>query len=434
VAEARTSHQDLGQDDRRHGRHFRGRLFRGRDADGAHQKGRLVSNARQASDGMLYEPPRHEALRPIRWNEGAARQAIERIVADTEARFSTERYWPLHPLDAQSIHQPGRFETSLYAGACGVLWALHYLEAVGACTLSRRHGESLERLLGDNRRALGASAESYRASFLRGDTPIRMMAFGAAPTAECAAALADLILGNVDHPARELLLGSPGTLLAALHLHEHTEDERWGNLFRLTADKLWSQLEWSSQHRCAYWTQHLYGRKSTYLDAVHGFVATALPLIRGRHLLGHRRWDEWERTIVNTVERTADRVGEQANWRPELLDTRPEQKKLVQFCHGAPGFIICLADLPDVALDDLLVAAGETVWAAGPLIKGSNLCHGTGGNGYALLKLHRRTRDSLWLDRARSFAMPGIAQNEEAASRYGQSRYNLWTGDLGLAI
>lgn len=49
--------------------------------------------------------------------------------------------------------------------------------------------------------------------------------------------------------------------------------------------KLWSQLEWSDRHGCAFWTQELYGHRSTYLDAVHGFVATASVLIRGRCLL-----------------------------------------------------------------------------------------------------------------------------------------------------
>jgi hypothetical protein len=33
--------------------------------------------------------------------------------------------------------------------------------------------------------------------------------------------------------------------------------------------------------------------------------------------------------------------------------------------------------------------------------KGSNLCHGAGGNGYVFLKLHRRTADPVWLERAR---------------------------------
>jgi hypothetical protein len=261
-----------------------------------------------------------------------------------------------------------------------------------------------------------------------------MMMHGAMASAEVERALDDLIAGNLEHPARDLMWGSPGTMLAALFLYERDGKQRWADLFRLTADKLWRQLEWSSRHRCAFWTQELRGWKSNYLDAVHGFVATASPLIRGRHLLDAEKWDAWERCIVETVRNTAARAGAQANWRPQLDDPRDAGKRLVQFCHGAPGFVVCLAAMPGTALDDLLVAAGETTWAAGPLAKGSNLCHGTGGNGYAFLKLHRRTGDSLWLDRARAFAMHGIAQTREHGARYGQARHSLWTGDPGFAI
>jgi len=127
------------------------------------------------------------------------------------------------------------------------------------------------------------------------------------------------------------------------------------------------------------------------------------------------------------------REGGQANWPAVLYSTHP-QELLLQFCHGAPGFVICLADFPTKDLDDLLLAGGEATWEAGPLRKGSNLCHGTGGNGYALLKLHERTGDVRWLDRARAFAMHGIAQTEAHAEQYGQMRYSLWTGDPGFAI
>src|SRR5436190_21272022 len=72
--------------------------------------------------------------------------------------------------------------------------------------------------------------------------------------------------------------------------------------------------------------------------------------------------------------------------------------------------------------------------AAGPLAKGSNLCHGTGGNGYALLKLYRRTNDLIWLEHARSFAMTALAQYREACDQLGRGRYSLWTGDIGLAV
>ena len=51
---------------------------------------------------MLYDPTRHEALRPVPWNEDRAREVIERIVSDTERHFSPDRYWPIHPRDIES--------------------------------------------------------------------------------------------------------------------------------------------------------------------------------------------------------------------------------------------------------------------------------------------------------------------------------------------
>jgi len=392
---------------------------------------------------MLHDPARHEALQAIDWNESLARETIVRIVADTESRYSPDRYWPTHPLDADGDDAPDQLATPLYHGACGVIWALRYLQAVGAAEVTRSHVDELGTLLARNRAWLGSSAETEKASYMMGNTPILLLAHGAAPTAEVAGQyaeqyteqLAALIEGNLDHPARELMWGSPGTALAALFLHERTGEARWADLFRRTAAKLWSQLLWSDEHGCQYWTQDLYGREGTYLDAVHGFVATTSVLIRGRQLFDAATWNGWERCIVNTITRTASREGNGASWRAQLLTTAgAPPRMLMQFCHGAPGFVICLADMPGTELEELLVAAGEATWAAGPLTKGSNLCHGTGGNGYAFLKLYRRTGNDLWLARARAFAMHGIAQTEAAAVQHGRMRYSLWTGDLGFAI
>ena len=384
---------------------------------------------------MLYDPTRHEALRPIPWNEDHARDAIERVVSNTEKHFSPDRYWPVHPRDVEGDEDPTQVATTLYYGACGVIWALHYLNAVGAARLSRSYVDDLEPLLTRNRAWLKSLGSRDFASFMMGDTPIIMLAHGREPTEARADRLAALIESNVGNPTRELMWGSPGTWLASLFLQERTVEPRWADLFRSTAARLWAQLHWSPQHGCSYWTQDLYGRQCTYLDAVHGFVATASPLIRGRHLLSAEAWASWEQCIVNTVERTASWDGAMANWRTSLDTTegRPA-RMLMQFCHGAPGFVVCLADIPSTALDPLLAAAGEAIWAAGPLTKGSNLCHGTGGNGYAFLKLYQRTHDPFWLQRARAFAMHGIAQMEADALHFGQMRYSLWTGDPGFAI
>ena len=223
------------------------------------------------------------------------------------------------------------------------------------------------------------------------------------------------------------------TMLAALFMRQRTGDLLWADLYRATARMLWSQLEWSQEFTCHYWTQDMYGRQSTFLDAVHGFVATAVPLIHGRHLLAPDEWIAWQSCIANTVRQTAEWEGSLVNWRAQLSAPLGVPNR-VQFCHGAPGFVSCLGDFPNESLDDLLIAGGETTWAAGPLAKGVNLCHGTGGNGYAFLKLYRRFGEQKWLDRARAFAMHGITQTEAELAKYGQWRYSLWTGDLGFAI
>ena len=386
---------------------------------------------------MLHDPARHELLRSLAWDEQRAREAIERIARETWRCVEQRDHWPLHQRDVESGDDPRLPATPLYHGAAGVWWALHYLDAVGAARTPVRVDTVVDAALENNRRWLAASMPGDEsASYLMGDTPILLMAQGLRPSDERADRLAALIEGNLDHPARELMWGAPGTMLAALFLHERfgNGDPRWAALLRRSAARLWSQLQWSEEHGCHYWPQELYGHRCSYLDAVHGFVATAFVLIRSRHLLAESDWAAWAQLIETTVARTATREDGRANWRPELITTRGAPKMLMQFCHGAPGFVICLAGMPGHALDALLVEAGEAIWAAGPLAKGSNLCHGTGGNGYAFLKLHERTGDARWLDRARAFAMHGIEQTEADEQRHGQLRYSLWTGDPGFAI
>ena len=66
--------------------------------------------------------------------------------------------------------------------------------------------------------------------------------------------------------------------------------------------------------------------------------------------------------------------------------------------------------------------------------KGSSICHGTAGNGYALLKAFARTGDERWLERARRFAVHALAQMRRQRTSRGRGRYSLWTGDLGVAL
>jgi hypothetical protein len=393
---------------------------------------------------MLYDPDRHEPLNPAdaaAWDEGRARACIASIVRDTEARLSPQHGWPVHPLDAAPEDDPQAGNPSLYFGTCGVLWALHHLGKTGAVELQHRVRFDADALVQRTREWLKDDAERERAAYLMGETPVRLLEHALTGSICAADRVAELIAGNMDHPARELMWGAPGTLLAALIMHQRTGQARFADLFCRTASTLWSQLEWSETYGCRYWTQRLYGQTSAYMDAVHGFAGTALPLIRGRHLLPEDDWARWHECIATSMQRSATWEDGQVNWIPWLLLDAAQRERwnarprwLMQYCHGSPGFVINLAGFPGAELDALLLAAGEATWAAGPLKKGSNLCHGTGGNGYAFLKLFERTGDEKWLQRARAFAMHGIGQTEAHAAQYGRLRYSLWTGDPGFAV
>ena len=182
--------------------------------------------------------------------------------------------------------------------------------------------------------------------------------------------------------------------------------------------------------------RRMYGRHSRYLGAGHGFAGNVFPALRGAPWLPPELVQRYADRALQTLTITAIVDGTCINWAPEH-DPRgqPPNKWLVQDCHGSPGIVCRLAGAPRTpAWDALLIGAGELTWRAGPLEKGVGLCHGTAGNGYALLKLWQRNGDEIWRDRARAFAMHAIEQVQRFAERTGQTRHSLWTGDIGVAL
>ncbi len=381
---------------------------------------------------MLFDPRRHEKLTSVRWNIDTARAAIAAIVDDAQVRFSPGQMWPTHPLDQEDGDPPPPF-TMLYMGAAGVIWALDWLARAGSTQRGRDFTPMLDELAARNLAQVEPWGHGVE-SLLMGRAGILLLHYRLAPSPAIADRLAASIAANANHPSLEMLWGSPGTMHAALAMHEATGEDRWADLFRNDVRTLAASFAYVPAARCRLWTQDLYGEHPQYIGAGHGFAGNASALIRGGALLPPGEWAQWAERIVETTQAMARQDGAQANWPAFTHPASTPSRLLVQWCHGAPGIVTSLADLPDSRLDELLVAAGELVWAAGPLTKGPGLCHGTAGNGYAFLKLRRRTGDEMWLDRARAFAMHAIAQSEAHLREYGSRRYSLWTGDLGLAI
>lgn len=239
-------------------------------------------------------------------------------------------------------------------------------------------------------------------------------------------ALADdlhaLIRGNVDNPTDDISWGAPGTLLAALAMGEWTGERRWDEAARESANALRERRG----------NDGLWRQDDDYrgLGTVTGAAGNTLALLR------FESDDALARESAAVLSRHAFREDGLANWpgTPRAQLPRPRDGGIcLQWCTGAPGVVAGAWEYLD---EKLLLAGAELIWRAGAHRdeKGHGLCHGTSGNGFALLKAFARTGDEHWLERARRFAVHALAQADRIAAANGQRRYSLFNGDIGTAL
>jgi lantibiotic modifying enzyme len=374
---------------------------------------------------MLYRPAAFEPLTEAPWDEQRVRRAIRRIVADVDGAFDADALWPADDWDGWQATLPMK---NLYVGAAGVVWALDALRR-------REHAETRIDLPATAARTLAAFREApdfmagvelpspRESALLTGETGILLVAWRLAPGADLERDLLARVQANLENTADEIMWGVPGTLLAARAMLEWTGDDAWRDACTASAEALWRRRD-----EKGYWLQHLYGDGHRGLGPAHGVVGNVLALLP---VLDDERRRRVERDTAALLAREAVVEGELANW-PIHSGEDPatdDGEIRVQWCAGAPGIVTCAASYLD---EELLEAGAELAWRAGPpnMGKGSGICHGTAGNGYAFLKLFARTGDERWLERARRFAMHALEQVERRRS----GRYSLWTGDPGVAL
>ena len=363
---------------------------------------------------------------------GRSRRAIAEIVTDTEVCFDPAQFWPAHLReDGQGVLK------GLWFGAAGAIWALGYLAQCGAVSSRFDCADSIVRV---HSKFLAEEPQEYSGSLLMGEIGILLVRWRFTRTRDVADRLFELIENNTEQPTDELMRGAPGAALAASFMWEDSGEERWRVAFLRRVEELWSRWKYRPDHDCHLWRQRLYQPEPRiFLGPVHGFSGNASVMMRAASMLTEQRRAELYDRIARVIEKTVHVEGEYANWRPQADNLPPGQPPgwLVQWCHGAPGTLGALSAFPKdraSAIESLFNAGAELTFAAGPLTKGPNLCHGTGGNGLLFLKLYRRTGDAKWLQRARAFAMHGIGQYRRFKAEYGQGWYSLWTGDLGFAV
>ena len=370
---------------------------------------------------MLYEPTRFDALIDEPWVPARVEDTIAAIVADADAAFDRDALWPAHEWDAQDKPLP---LSGLYVGAAGVIWALDELEKRGHADSSRDLASAVVRAVELERATPDFAAdEHYRpGALMSGETGALLVAFRLTSDAALADDVHALVRGNVENATDDISWGAPGTLLAALAMGERTGEPRWQE----------AALETAMALRARRGEDGLWRQDDDYrgLSTLHGVAGNTLALLRFEP-------DAAVATeSASVLSRHASREGGLANWpgspRPQLA--RPRDGRIcLQWCTGAPGVVGGAWDYLD---EDLLLAGAELIWRAGAHgdEKGHGLCHGTSGNGFALLKAFARTGDERWLERARRFAVHALAQAERIAAANGRRRYSLFNGDVGTAL
>lgn len=371
---------------------------------------------------MLYDPERHEKLNYIDWNEEQVKVVIKDIFEKSLASFDSEHLWPTDSNEDADI----ACNKTMYYGAAGNLWALDQIALFLDLELPFDKASLIQDI--HKKYLVNPDTKEVIPSLFLGETGILLLDYRFSPSDEVEKRLFRIIKENIRNPTLEALWGAPGTMIAASYMYEWTKHENWKSLFLENAKYLIEELRECVSNDERIWTQDIFGKKIQYVGAGHGYFGNMFGILKKIKFLSEKDQAFILDNISKMTNDLATVEDDLVNWFPTLSE---ESKKypLAQWCHGSPGVIIALESFPDDVdhnLEKLLIGAGELTWKAGPLKKGIALCHGTDGNGYAFLQLYKRTGDSLWLDRARKFAMHALEQRN--------GRYTLFTGELGLAI
>jgi hypothetical protein len=295
---------------------------------------------------------------------------------------------------------------NLYVGAAGVIWALDDLRRRGLAETTLDLPTAASRAL-----ELWRAEPDYMAGEVLPEPPESGLLTGEAGILLVACRLGhpleddlrERIRANLANEADDLMWGTPGTLVAAVAMG-------WDDLARESADALAAR-----RGADGLWTHRLWGTSFRGIGTVHGLAGNVRALLQ----VDDPRNESLRAESAGTLARAATRENGLANWSGEGK---------LQWCAGAPGVASAARDYLD---EELLLAGAELVWRAGAPRdeKGHGICHGTSGNGFALLAAFERTQDEVWLDRARRFAVHALAQVARMPGRY-----SLFSGGAGTAL
>lgn len=175
-----------------------------------------------------------------------------------------------------------------------------------------------------------------------------------------------------------------------------------------------------------------------YLGAAHGLCSIL-------HMLLDSPWFRTDpiktpRAELSDIKRSIDFFlnlqDDHGNFPVALEDLKSgREKRLVHWCHGAPGAVYLIAKAYLIFKEEkYLIAArkaSDLVWKKGFLRKGPGICHGVAGSGYVFLLLYRLTNENRYLYRAAKFMELLTNSDFQQRARIPDRPHSLYEGVAG---
>ncbi|EDW82080.1 uncharacterized protein Dwil_GK25614 [Drosophila willistoni] len=341
----------------------------------------------------------------------------------------------------------------LYVGNAGIafmFWKLASCEQTRDLYPALEHGSAFIRNAKANaKRYKKRSAERY--SFLCGNAGIYAVSAAISQavkdTEELSNDLANFKSGipsskefmHTKYGCDEILVGRAGYLSGCYWLNDILPEKKItdDDLVSICQLIVTSGREYSKMNNSPLPLMYQY-HGTEYLGAAHGLCAILHMLLDS----------PWFRTVpisapaaeLRDIKRSIDYFLElqdsEGNFPVALEDLRSgRDKRLVHWCHGAPGAVYMLAKAYLIFKEDKYLLSlrrcADLVWKRGFLRKGPGICHGVAGNGYVFLLLFRLTNEMKYLYRAHKF-MELLTNSEfKQRARVPDRPHSLYEGVAG---
>lgn len=280
-----------------------------------------------------------------------------------------------------------------------------------------------------------SNLNSKRISFLNGDAgPLALGAVLHKDQPKISDKLIDRLVHlkfeNSSHP-NEILYGRAGYLYSLLFVDKYYSPVIPFSVYRKVIVAILFTGRKEAKNVEASTPLHFTWHEKNYLGAAHG-VAGILYML----LCAHDKLEPDERDLM--IKPTLDHLSEQRYSTGNFLSSQGSNRdRLVQWCHGAPGFVHLFLQAYKVYQDkkylDLALTAADIVWERGLLEKGYSICHGVSGNSYSFLALYKVTKDIKHLYRAACFA-DWCTDHPKKEGMKPDRPYSLFEGIAGVSF